>query len=585
MRLTGIGVSPGVAMGQVHLMPSDELQVQETTVPPDRVEAEVEGFRRALERARQELVQIRDGIAVELGPDEALIYEAQIMLVDDPDARRAVEGAIRGEHRNAAFLFCRHISEVAGRVQMRAKEDYLRERLADLLDVERRVLDHLLGRQRHAVHLEQPAIVVAHDLLPSDTAQFDPSLVLGIATDVGGRTSHSAIVARSRGIPAVVGLRHLTRMVKDGDRVVVDGYRGEVEVNPDEPSVAAYQTRRARFEAQGLSLAALRDAPAATPDGHVIELSANIELPAEVDQVVAAGAEGVGLFRTEFFYLDRASLPSEDEQLRAYRLVAERVAPRPVIIRTMDLGGDKVASYLGTLHETNPFLGWRGIRFALHHPEVFRTQLRAIYRASVGGNVRMMFPMVSSLEELRRANELCQEARVALERAGLPFDRELQVGVMIETPAAVWVADWLAREAQFFSIGTNDLIQYTLAMDRGNERVAHLYEPLDPAVLRAIQRTIEAGRAANRWVGVCGEMAGDPRLAVVLLGLGASELSVAIPDLQRVKAAVRSVPASLAREVAVEALGLPSAREVRALVRARVDPLLPEFLLGDVEEA
>jgi phosphotransferase system enzyme I (PtsI) len=567
-------------MGPAYLLLPEELQVQETEIAAGQVEAEVKRFHAALEKARAEIIQIRDGIAAELGPDEAAIFEAQLMLVEDPEARRVVEEGIRNERRNAAFLFLRYISRVAAAFK-RATDDYLRERLADLVDVERRVLGHLLGTNQTLAAITEPSVVVAHDILPSEIAQLDRNQVIAMATDVGGRTSHAAIVARSRGIPAVVGLRQVTRVVQPGDRVAVDGDRGAVEINPDVQTVEGYFARHLRHIEAGRSLAALRDEPAITPDGVRIELSANLELPAEVEQVVASGAEGVGLFRTEFFYLDRASLPGEEEQLKAYRGVAERLKPLPVVIRTMDLGGDKVASYLGTQHETNPFLGWRGIRFALHHPEVFRTQIRAIYRAAAHGKVRMMFPMVSSLDELRRANQLCAEAREELRREGVPFDEKMQVGVMVETPAAVWVTDWLARECDFFSIGTNDLIQYTLAMDRGNERVAHLYEPLEPAVLRSLHHTVKAGHAAQRWVGVCGEMAGDPRMAVVLLGLGVDELSTGCGDLPRVKAALRAVPASLARELAAEALELPGAREVRELLERRLTPMLPDNIRGN----
>jgi phosphotransferase system enzyme I (PtsI) len=322
-----------------------------------------------------------------------------------------------------------------------------------------------------------------------------------------------------------------------------------------------------------------------TPDGYRIELGANIELPGEVDVVAECGADGIGLFRTEFFYLDRAELPSEEEQYRAYRAVAERMAPRPVIFRTMDLGGDKVASYLGTTHENNPFLGYRGIRFALSHPEVFRAQIRAIYRASAHGTARMMFPMISSLEELQEALALCRDATKELDRAKKPYDHALEVGIMIETPSAVWIADLLAREASFLSIGSNDLIQYTLAMDRDNERMAHLYEPLSPAVLRSLRHTILSGHGARRWVGVCGEMAGDPRHAVLLLGLGVDELSVSSYDLPRVKVAIRSVPVVRAREIAEEVLAVKSADEVRTLLHRDLDPLLPDWLLGDGGEA
>jgi phosphotransferase system enzyme I (PtsI) len=360
----------------------------------------------------------------------------------------------------------------------------------------------------------------------------------------------------------------------------VDGFVGEFEVNPDEASVQQFHVRRTQIEEENRVLDEMQGEPAETADGMRLELSANIELPGEVDQVVAVGADGIGLFRTEFFYLGRLELPDEEEQFRAYRAVIESLAPRPVIFRTMDLGGDKVASYLGTTHETNPFLGWRGIRFALHHPDLFRTQLRAIYRASAFGRARIMFPMVSAQDELLRARELCAEVREELTKSGVAYDSDVDIGLMIETPSAVWMADVLARDAAFFSIGTNDLTQYTLAMDRDNERLAHLYEPLDPAVLRSIRHTIQAGHAQGRWVGVCGEMAGDPRTAVLLLGMGVDELSMSTYDLPRAKAAIRSVRHADAVSIAEETLRQPNAKAVKRVLHERFDRVVPGFLLA-----
>jgi phosphotransferase system enzyme I (PtsI) len=367
--------------------------------------------------------------------------------------------------------------------------------------------------------------------------------------------------------------------VATGMHGAVDGYTGVFETDPDPSAESQYRARHQRLEKERQRLETLRETPAETADGRRIELGANIELPSEVEPVLASGADSIGLFRTEFFYLGRPELPTEEEQAEAYRDVARRLAPRPVIFRTMDLGGDKVASYLGTTHEANPFLGWRGIRFALHHPEVFRAQLRAIYRASAHGRVRMMFPMVSSEAELLRALELCAEAQAELRRAGQAFDPQLEIGIMIETPSAVWMSDVLARHAAFFSIGTNDLVQYTLAMDRDNEHLAYLYEPLEPAVLRSIAHTVEAAHRAGRWVGVCGEMAGDPRIAVLLVGLGVDELSMSPYDLPRVKAAIRSVRHDQALAIAQAALACPSAQAVKSLMREHVDTRLPSFLM------
>jgi phosphoenolpyruvate-protein phosphotransferase (PTS system enzyme I) len=580
VKFAGIAASPGIGVGPIHVLVAEEYSVKEFTIPEDRVDAEIEFFEKALEASRRDLAQIRHGIAAELGEYEASIYDAQMLMADDPELRSAVRESIR-RRRNAGVSFRDYMTAVAARLE-RVEDEYLRERRSDILDVERRVLRHLMGDSRRGLSvIERPSVVVAHEIGPSDVAMLDRDRVLGFVAEVGGRTSHSALVARGRGIPAVVGVRGIMQSAKSGALGIVDGFRGEVELDPDPAVAARYRTRHARLEKDTHELEALRDEPAVTPDGRRMELGANIELPTELPAVLGIGADGIGLFRTEFFYLDRAELPSEEEQYRAYRMVAESMAPRPVTFRTMDLGGDKVASYLGTTHETNPFLGYRGIRFALSHPEVFRAQIRAIYRASAHGRARLMFPMVSSLEELRSALALCRQAAEQLDREGSAYDRDLEVGIMIETPSAVWVADLLAREARFLSIGTNDLIQYTLAMDRDNERLAHLYEPLSPAVLRSLRHTVHAGHHAKRWVGVCGEMAGDPRIAVLLTGLGVDELSVSCYDLPRVKAAIRSVPAVRAREIAEQALARDLAADVHALICAELDPLLPEFLRGD----
>ena len=579
MKLTGIAASPGIGVGPAFVLESEELAVREFTVPPDAVEREIEFFEQALQSSRRDVVQLRDGIATELGEDEAAIYDAHVMMLDDPELHRAVTSGIRTHRRNAGVVFRDYMAGIAARLE-RVEDEYLRERRSDVLDIERRVLRYLVGGGQRRIGLREPAVVIAHDIGPSDVALLDRERVLGVVTEVGSRTSHSAIVARGRGIPAVVGVRGVLQHVRTGELSLVDGFRGEVELKPDAETVSRYRARRVRLDQDLEALRGLRELPAVTLDGHRIELGANIELPNDVEEVVAVGADGVGLFRTEFFYLDRAELPSEEEQFVAYRAVAERIAPRPVIFRTMDLGGDKVASYLGTTHETNPFLGYRGIRFALHHPEVFRAQLRAIYRASAFGKVRLMFPMISSLDELRRATNLCAEVASELRRTDVPFDPDLQVGMMIETPSAVWEADLMARLAHFFSIGTNDLTQYTLAMDRDNERLAQLYEPLSPAVLRSIRHTVQCGHAAGRWVGVCGEMAGDPRTAVLLAGLGVDELSMSSFDLPRVKAAIRSVTLPQAQQLAEQALVLPTAPAIRELLTCSLDPLLSALVLG-----
>jgi len=580
VKFTGIAASPGIAVGPIFRFEREELMVRDTQVAPERLEAEIAWFHRALERSREDLVHIRNGIASELGKDEAAIYDAHLLMVEDPELRRAVEDGIRREGRNAPWVFRNYMSGVAARMEQ-VQNDYLRERHADVLDVERRVLRHLLGEGSRTLPLvDRPSVLIAHDLGPSEVALLDRDRILAMVTEVGGRTSHGAIVARGRGIPAVVSARGIMPHARDGALSAVDGFNGQIELDPDPETAGLYAARSEALRAEGVVLEELRGEPTVTLDGRRLELSANIELPRDVEQVLQAGSDGIGLFRTEFFYLGRLELPGEEEQYRAYRDVAERMAPRPVIYRTMDLGGDKVASYLGSLHENNPFLGYRGIRFALHHPEVFRTQIRAIYRASAHGKVRMMFPMITNLDEFERARALCREVVAELTAAGIAHDPELEIGIMIETPSAVWLSADLSRDARFLSIGSNDLVQYTLAMDRDNEHLANLYEPLEPSVLRSIHHTVESGHAHDRWVGICGEMAGDPRAAVLLLGLGVDELSMSCFDLPRVKAAIRSVRYDSARQIAREALALSSAAAVKNLLRERIETLLPSFLIA-----
>ena len=575
MKFTGIAAAPGVGVGPIVRLEREELAVRDTRVPADGIEQEIGRFHAALEASRADLTSIRDRIARELSEAEAEIYNAHLMILEDPDLRGTVERGIRQDRRNAAWAFRAHMVSVATHLAS-VESEHLRERQADVRDVERRVLRYLLGDGHRAPVLpERPSVLVAHDVAPSEIALLDRERIVAMVTEVGSRSSHCAIVARGRGIPAVVSCRGILQRATDGAVGAVDGFLGTVEIDPDAQTTAFFAARRRRIEEEDRSLLEIQSEPAVTPDGHRVELGANLELPGEVERALSVGAEAIGLFRTEFFYLGRLELPSEEEQYQAYRGVVERMHPRSVLFRTMDLGGDKVASYLGTIHENNPFLGRRGIRLALEFPEVFRTQLRAIYRASAHGRTRVMFPMVSSLDELRRSVAMCHEVRDELARAGVPHDPGLEIGLMIETPSAVWMADVLARESKFFSIGTNDLTQYTLAMDRDNERLSHLYEPLDPAILRSIRHTIEAGHSAGNWVGVCGEMAGDPQIAVLLVGLGVDELSVAAFDLPRVKAAIRSVPLTAARALAEEALAQSMAADVKAVLQRRMEALLP----------
>ena len=578
MILKGIGASPGLAMGAVLRLEVEELAVHEREIAPHDAEAELAAFTGAVEASRRELAGIRDGIGAELGPDEAAIYDAHLLILDDPELLRAVETGVRSQRRNAAWVFRSAMAAFAAAFE-KMESEYLRERQADILDVERRVLRHLLGTDTRRIEkLTAPVVVVAHDLGPSEVASLPRDKVIAFVTEVGGRTSHGAIVARGRGIPAVVSVRGALQAVRNGMDVAVDGFAGTVELEPTPERQAVYVARLEKQSQRRAAARAMQAQPSVTLDGRAIELGVNLEQPEDVGEAIAAGAESIGLFRTEFFYLNRIDLPGEEEQYRAYARVCESMQGRPVLFRSMDLGGDKVASYLGVTHETNPFLGLRGIRLALTSPDMFRTQLRAIHRAAVHGRVRLMFPMVSGVDELERALALRDEAVAELKRDGVPHAPVVETGIMIETPSAVWMADALARRAEFFSIGSNDLTQYTLAMDRDNERLAGLYEPLDPAILRSIAHTVRAAKTAGRWVGVCGEMAGDPHVAVLLVGLGVDELSMSAFDLPRVKAAVRSVRYEEARALAEEALAMPSAAPVRDMVRFRIDAMLPSYL-------
>jgi len=575
VKFSGIAASPGVGVGPIFRLEREELAVRDTPVSEAEVEQEVARFHAALGVSRADLVSIRDRIARELSAAEAEIYGVHLLILDDPDLVGAVEQGIRAERRNAAWVFRAHMASVAAHLAG-VESEHLRERQADVLDVERRVLRYLLGDGHRPLAIpEQPCVLVAHDVAPSEVALLDRERVVGLVTEVGSRSSHCAIVARGRGIPAVVSCRGILQQSVHATVGAVDGFLGTVETDPNAETRAFFGARRRRIEEEDRSLLVIQDQPAVTLDGHRVELAANLELPNEVERALSVGAEAIGLFRTEFFYLGRLELPSEEEQYQAYRGVVERMHPRTVLFRTMDVGGDKVASYLGTIHENNPFLGRRGIRLSLEFPEVFRTQLRAIYRASAHGKVRVMFPMVASLEELLSAKAMCAQVRRELKREGVPHDPDVEIGLMVETPSAVWMADVLARESCFFSIGTNDLTQYTLAMDRGNERLAHLYEPLDPAVLRSIRHTIEAGHVAGNWVGVCGEMAGDPHIAVLLVGLGVDELSVACFDLPRVKSAIRGVTLEAAKRLAAEALAQATADSVKDVLRRHMDTMLP----------
>ncbi len=577
--LKGLPASPGIAIGVLHVLERDDLKIPERALGSDEVEPEVERFKAAIQSAREDTTLTRTTLALELGEEQAQIFDAHLMILDDVAVVEQTVKDIREEKKNAEFLFSRNLAAMVDSFE-RINQRYLRDRAADVRDVRRRVLRVLMRGERPSItDQREPIVIVAHDLSPSDTAVMDKNIVLGFATDLGGGTSHSAVMARSRGIPAVVGLKRITEVATTGDLAVVDGTEGRVEINPDEKKLRYYEKKKSQFEDFERGLDQLRDLPAETLDGRSIDLSANIEFPAEAERAKDRGACGIGLFRTEFFYMRRGRLPGEEEQFKAYKQVAEAMSPEAVIIRTLDVGGDKFAAYLGTAKETNPFLGRRGIRFSLEKKDIFKCQIRAIYRASAFGNVKMMFPMISSLNELRVANAICEEVRAELAEGGIPFNDKLEVGVMIETPSAVLVGDGLARETDFFSVGSNDLIQYTLAVDRGNVQLAHLYEPLHPAVLRLIKRAVDVAHDNQIWVGLCGEMAGDPLSAVLLVGLGLDELSTSPYRVPEIKKVIRSVTYSQARDIVDECLRLPCAEDIKKLLLKKLKRKLPKPML------
>jgi phosphotransferase system enzyme I (PtsI) len=562
----GISASNGIAYGEIFLYLQTELEVPAYGVDAGRRVEEIARFEQGLVATRQQITKIKNEVEHNLGPDEARIFDAHLMVLED----QALIGETIREFENtgANIETCfNNVSQRYIKAFDEINDEYLRERAGDLRDVAQRVLRNLLGQEAHHLgELAEKRVVVANDITPSDAAGINRSAAIGIVTDSGSKTSHAVIVARALKIPAVVGVRDLTTKVASGDRILVDGYEGVVIVNPTDQTLFRYgriQTEKKTFESRLLAASRL---PAETLDGVHVTLLANIEKAEETGEARECQAEGVGLFRTEYLYLNSSHLPGEEEQFATYKAVAAAFAPQPVVIRTLDIGGDKPLEGIPGLvhHETNPFLGFRAIRLCLEHPEMFKEQLRAILRASAFGKVRLMYPMISGVEELRRANTVLAEAREELRQRGERFDEKMEVGSMIEIPSAAATADILARHCSFFSIGTNDLIQYLLAIDRGNDHIAHLYEPTHPAVLRMIKRVVDDGHKRRLPVAVCGEMAGDPVFMPLLLGLGVDELSMSPPSLPAVKYFVRAMKMSDARKLAAEALEMDDPKEIYA---------------------
>lgn len=539
--IKGIGVSPGLAMGKVLVYKEASLEYDDKRLSLEEVAGEKRRLVKAFTESRRQLMEIKERVARTIGSEEAAVFEAHIMILDDPDLAVKINTKIEKEKKSAPAAvdetFHEYINLFAA-----LDDDYMKERSADIADVQQRLLANLLGVELNPLEsLEEKVIVVAADLPPSATALLDREQVLGFVTEAGGRTSHTAIMACSLEIPAVVGATGITDAVSPRERILVDGEKGEVIVNPGEQEETLFRERLAIYQERMKKLALLRDLPAESKDGCLVLLKANIGSSFDIAAARKYGACGVGLFRTEFLFMGRKEKPSEEEQFAAYREVAASFGDAPVIIRTLDIGGDKNLPYLDFPAELNPFLGWRAIRFCLDRHALFITQLKAILRAANYGNVKIMYPMISGLEDLRAANDILARAKAELREEGVPFNETAGVGIMIEIPSAALIADRLAREVDFFSIGTNDLIQYTLAVDRMNEKVSRYYQPFHPAVLRLIRLTVEGAAKAGIPVGVCGEMAGDPAATELLLGLGIRELSMSAPSIPRVKEKVRQL--------------------------------------------
>ena len=579
--LRGIPVSQGVIRSRAVVLDRTRIDPAKWGILESDPAGEEDRLQASLVETRRQILAVQERLREAMGVKEAQIFDAHLLVLEDPMLIEEATRFIREDLVTAEFAF-HEASEKYAEALGKVDDAYLSERAADIRDVAQRVLADLMGQApcTGLTDLTEPCVVVAHDLTPSDTAMMDPAMVLGFVTEVGSRTSHTAILARSLRIPAVLGLDKAISELHTGESVLLDGFNGFVVIDPSEQTLFEYGQLIDRQTSIEESLEVIHDDAAETRDGHRIILSANIERAADVEGVLKCGATGVGLFRTEFLFINRSDLPGEEEQFAAYCKVTESLAPDPVIIRTLDLGGDKLLSHVNVAAEMNPFLGWRAIRLCLQEKDLFRTQLRAILRASVFGNLKIMYPMISGVEELEAANVLLDECREQLRDEGVAFAEDVEIGIMIETPSAAMIADSLAKRVKFFSIGSNDLIQYALAVDRLNEKIAHLYEPTHPGILRLIKATVDAGQAHGIWTGICGEMAGDLAAVPLLLGLGVSELSVTPSMVPRVKMLIRSIEMSEARKLAEFALNSDSPKEILARAEALAKAAVPSFFEG-----
>lgn len=573
MLIKGVPASPGVVIGRAFVLKTEALSIPKYKISQKNVPLEIKRYMDSLGLTRQELIGIQKKVEKEMGESYPDIFSAHLLILDDPVLRGATIKSIENDNINAEHAVSQVLDRI-GKTFSHIEDSYLRERAQDFKDVGKRILKNLMGKKEKTLsNLRDKVIIVAHDLAPSETALMDKKKVLGFATDIGGRTSHTTIMARSLTIPAVVGLGDVTQRAESGDTIILDGNQGITIVNPRKSTLERYSRIKKRLIFLERKLDKLKNSLAQTTDGHRIKLMANIELPKEVALLDKYGAEGIGLYRTEFFFLNREDFPSEEEQFQAYKYAAEKVSPHPVVIRTLDLGGDKFASHLETPKEINPFLGWRAIRFCLARPDIFKTQLRAILRASIYGNVSVMYPLISTLQELRQANKILDGVKEELKKEKKRFSKDIKIGAMIETPSAAITSDLLAEEVDFFSIGTNDLIQYAMAADRINEKIAYLYQPASPAVLRFIKHIVDSGHRKGVRVAICGEIAGDIHLTLILLGLGVDELSMGPVAIPEVKQIIRSVSIEEARRITEKALSFDSTEKVVNYLKSVKEPL------------
>ncbi|HZH61669.1 MAG TPA: phosphoenolpyruvate--protein phosphotransferase [Metabacillus sp.] len=564
-NLKGIGASAGIAIAKAYRLEEPELKIEQKTVTDK--EAEKNRFEEAINTSKSELEKIKEHANRELGADKAEIFAAHLLVLSDPELLNPVKDKIETEGVNAEFAM-KETADMFVSMFESMDNEYMKERAADIRDVTKRVIAHLLGVQiPNPSLISEEVVIIAEDLTPSDTAQLNRQFVKGFTTDIGGRTSHSAIMARSMEIPAVVGTKQATASIENGVMVIVDGLDGDVIINPSSDVIAQYEEKKAKFEAQKAEWAKLVNEPTVSKDGQHVELAANIGTPDDVKGVLENGGEGVGLYRTEFLYMGRDQLPTEEEQFEAYKTVLERMGDKPVVVRTLDIGGDKELPYLHLPKEMNPFLGFRAIRLCLEEQDIFRTQLRALLRASSFGNLKIMFPMIATLSEFREAKAILLEEKEKLVANGIVVSDSIEIGIMVEIPSTAVMASQFAKEVDFFSIGTNDLIQYTMAADRMNERVSYLYQPYSPAILRLVSMVIEAAHKEGKWAGMCGEMAGDPIAIPLLLGLGLDEFSMSATSILPARTQIKGLSKEQAQSIKETVLSMDTTEEVVAFVK------------------